>query len=69
MSEKEKQKLIKELTLEMNRFKERGQDTLEHEVAIEYLKKGWTDEDLDNFELLDACINDLETILSDYGVR
>lgn len=56
-----KQKLIDALKVE------REQSTLEHDVAIEYLETGRTDESPDEFELLDACMHDYETILSDYG--
>ena len=62
-----KQKLIDALKVERGYFEARGQSTLEHDVAIEYLETGTTDEDPDEFELLDACMNDYETICSDYG--
>jgi len=62
-----KQKLIDALKVERGHFEARGQSTLEHDVAIEYLETGKTDEDSDEFELLDACMNDYETMLSDYG--
>jgi len=62
-----KQKLIDALKVERELFKKRGQSTLEHDVAIEYLETGRTDESPDEFELLDACMHDYETILSDYG--
>ena len=62
-----KQKLIEALKVERGHFEARGQSTLEHDVTIEYLENGRTDEDPDEFELLDACMNDYETILSDYG--
>ncbi len=61
-----KQKLIDALKVERGHFEKRGQSTLEHDVAIEYLETGRTDEDPDEYELLDACINDYETMLSDY---
>lgn len=62
-----KQKLINALKVERGHFEARGQSTLEHDVAIEYLETGKTDEDSDEFELLDACMHDYETMLSDYG--
>ncbi len=62
-----KQKLIDALKVERGHFEKRGHSTLEHDVAIEYLETGRTDEDPDEYELLDACINHYETMLSDYG--
>lgn len=67
MGEK-KQKLIDALKAERDGFEKRGFDTLEHDVAIEYLETGKTDESPDDFELLDACMYDYNTMLSDYGV-
>jgi hypothetical protein len=64
--DKRKQKLIDALKAERGRFKVRGQNTVEHDVAIEYLETGKTDKDPDEFELLDACMNDYDTTLSDY---
>jgi hypothetical protein len=60
--------LIIALERERDQFKTRGQSTTEHDVAIEYLEKGKTDEDPEEFELLYACMEDFETICSDYGV-
>lgn len=62
-----KQKLIDALKVERGHFEARGQSTVEHDVAIEYLETGKTDEDSDEFELLDACMYDYETMLYDYG--
>ncbi len=62
-----KQKLIDALKVERGHFEARGQSTLEHNVAIEYLETGKTDEDPEEFELLYACMNDYDTTLSDYG--
>lgn len=62
-----KQKLIDALKFERDLFLLRGQNTLEHDVSIEYLEVGITHEDPDKFELLYAVINDYETICSDYG--
>ena len=58
-----KQKLIDALKIERGHFEARGQSILEHDVAIEYLETGRTDE----FELLDACMNDYDIMCSDYG--
>ncbi len=38
----------------------------EHNVAIDYLIRGTTKENPDKWELLDACVNDIETLYSDY---
>jgi len=66
--EERKQKLIAALKEEREFFLKRGQDTIEHDVAISYLLLGSYDENPDHYELLDACINDFDTICSDYGV-
>jgi hypothetical protein len=61
--------LIIELEKERASFDKRHQDTVDHDVAINYLKHGVLPSmGVDQFELLDACINDFETICSDYGV-
>jgi hypothetical protein len=62
-----KQKLIDALKVERGYFEARGQSTLEHDFAIEYLETGRTDEDTDEFELLDAVMNDFDMVCSDYG--
>ena len=61
-----KQKLIDALKSERSRFEKRGQSTLEHDIAIEYLETGKTTEDPEEFQLLDAVMNDYETTCSDY---
>ncbi len=65
--EERKQKLIDALKIERGCFEARGQSTLEHDVAIEYLETGITDEDPNDFDLLDACMYDFDTVCSDYG--
>lgn len=65
--DKRKQKLIDALKVERGNFEARGQSTLDHDAAIEYLETGKTDKDPDEFELLDACMYDYEIMLSDYG--
>lgn len=62
-----KLKLIEALKEERSRFEQRGQSTFEHDITIEYLETGKTDEDPDEYELLDAVINDFITTCSDYG--
>jgi hypothetical protein len=64
-----KQKLIDALKIERRNFEARGQDTLDHDLAIEYLIKNNTSENPDKFELLSACINDYETMLYDYVLQ
>jgi hypothetical protein len=63
-----KLKLIAALKDERERFLQRSQSTLEHDIAIEYLEKGNTDENPDEYELLDAVMNDFDSTCSDYGV-
>lgn len=63
-----KLKLIDALKVERGHFVSRGQSTLDHDVAIKYLETGRTDEDPDDFELLDAAMNDYDTMCSDYDV-
>lgn len=62
-----KLKLIEALKQERARFEKNEQSTLEHDVAIEYLETGKTDEDPDEFELLGAAMEDYDTLCSDYG--
>lgn len=61
-----KQRLIDALKVEREQFKARGQSTLEHNVAIDYLETGKTNKHPDDFPLLDAVMNDYETVCSDY---
>jgi hypothetical protein len=62
-----KLKLIEALKEERERFFQRGISTLEHDIVIEYLETGKTDEDPDEYELLDAVMNDFDCVCSDYG--
>lgn len=64
--ETKKQLLIEALKQERLRFSNRGQSTLGHDVAIDYLETGTTNEDPDEFELLDAVMNDFDCVCSDY---
>ena len=63
-----KEKLLDELEKERDRFISRNQETTEHDVAIDYLKYGILPKYPDNYELLDAILNDFETTCRDYGV-
>lgn len=63
-----KEKLIIALEKECQLFSNRHQDTEEHDVAINYLKHGVLPSmDVDQFKLLDAVINDFDTICRDYN--
>ena len=64
-----KQKLIDALKVERDWFEKSGHSTIEHDVAIAYLESGSYNENPDYYELLDACINDYDTVCSDYGVN
>lgn len=64
-----KEKLAEALKLERERFASRGQSTKEHDIAIDYLISGSTNKDCDDWELLDACMNDFDCTCSDYGVE
>lgn len=66
--EERKEALIQALQKERERFAQRGQDTMEHDVAIYYLQTGTTEEDPEEFELLDACMHDFDVVCKDYGV-
>ena len=61
-----RQQLINALKEERENFKARQQNTLEHDFAIHYLETGEVKVDPDEYELLDACINDYDAVLSDY---
>lgn len=66
-----KLKLISALEQEKDRLKMRGMDTEDHSITIRYLKTGVHGlgrEEIQDYDLLDACVNDYETLLSDYGV-
>ena len=67
--EERKQKLIEALKSERLRFAERGQDTTEHDIAIQFLLLGKTSCNPDKWELLDAVMNDFDTVCSDYGCQ
>lgn len=63
-----KKKLIDALIKERELFKERGQSTLNHDCAIEFLETGKTDKNPEDFDLLDAAMNDFDCLCSDYEV-
>lgn len=63
-----KLKLLEALKKERERFLQIGHIALEHDIAIEYIETGKTDEDPDEYELLDAIMNDFDCVCSDYGI-
>ena len=67
VEEERKQKLIEALKAERLRFMQRGGDSTEHDIAIDYLIKGKTSSNPNSWELLDAVMNDFDTVCSDYG--
>ena len=65
-----KTKLIEALEEERKSFDRRHQDTSDHDAAINYLKHGVTPSmGIDQFEILDAVVNDFEQICRDYDVK
>lgn len=65
--EKKKVKLITALEKEREEFNVRHHDTNNHDIALNWLKHGLLpSQDVDQFELLNACINDFDTICKDY---
>lgn len=66
ISEK-KSKLIEALKAERLLFVKRGQNTIEHDIAIDYLINGQTDKSPEKWELLDAAMNDFDTLCEDYN--
>lgn len=66
--EEKKLKLIEALKEERKSFKMLELDTTDHDIAIQYLQTGETSANPDKWELLDAVMNDFETVCSDYGI-
>jgi hypothetical protein len=68
--QEKKEALIKALENERDEMvKNHNTSPIEHNATIEYLKTGKTDKHPDDFELLDAAMNDYKTFLSDYGIK
>ena len=63
---KKKEHLILEIERERERFARSGQDTEDHDLAITFLKSGEKPERWENYEILAACVEDIETMYSDY---
>ena len=68
LTRKEKEQvIIAALEDERALFAGRSQSTKNHDVTIEFLKTGNGEvEDVDKYDLLDAAINDFETLYDDY---
>jgi hypothetical protein len=64
-----KEKLIEELKKERERFLNRNQDTIEHDLTIKYLQTGILPRNWEDYELLGAAKDDFNTLCSDYGVK
>lgn len=62
----EKEQLIERLESERQWFEEISKDITDHELAIEYLKTGNINGELEENELLDACVNDFQEIYKVY---
>ncbi len=68
--EDKKQKLIEALEKERSLFDKRHQDIQDHDIAINYLKyEVLPSMGIDQFELLDAIINDFDSICNDYNIN
>ena len=64
--EDRKKKLIEALKAEKIRLMAKGNDGAEHNAAIDYLITGTVFNNPDEYPLLDACLNDYDTLLTDY---
>lgn len=65
-----KEKLIAALQKERDLFNAQHLDTNDHDVALSYLKYGVLPSmGVDQYELLNAAINDFDILCSDYGIN
>jgi len=64
-----KLKLIEELIKERKSFADRQHDTTNHDMAIAWLRFDVTPSNPEQYELLDAVMNDFETVCSDYNLK
>lgn len=62
-----KEKLIEALKKERERFIKWGKPTKDHDLTIEYLETGDYPQDYEDFEILEAAINDFDCICQDYS--
>lgn len=68
-TETKKQELIDALIKEQDRIKSKHQNenTREHAAVILYLKHdAYSQKDLESYEMLQAAVNDFETLYNDY---
>ncbi len=64
-----KAQLLEAITAEKKRLDSQGRITLDHELTIQYLTKGTSPvamSNVESWELLDAAMNDFETMYKDY---
>jgi hypothetical protein len=61
-----KEELIAALKKERELFKSRSMSTFEHDLAIKYLETGYKPVDYYDHELLQAAVDDYDTLCSDY---
>lgn len=68
MEDGNKKELIQALEREKASLLKHDMDVTEHDITIAFLKTGFipTFVDVNEYSLLEACINDLDTIISDY---
>jgi hypothetical protein len=64
-----KLKLIEELKKEAERLRKQHLVTIDHQYAIEYLETGKLPMliNIEEYDILNAAVNDYECLLSDYG--
>ena len=65
-----KLKLIEELKKEAERLRKQQAVTIDHRYTIEYLETGKLPMliNIEEYDILNAAVNDYECLLSDYGV-
>lgn len=65
--EEKKQKLIEKIKEERDSFINNHHHTTEHDLVIKYLETGkYKEENVEQYGLLDAVINDFKQVYSDY---
>ena len=68
MEQIKKDKLIIALQEEKNIFARNGNNVKDHELSIHYIRTGEIKADLEYYEILNACVNDIECLYNDYCV-
>lgn len=69
---KDKKQLLRDaLEKERGFLASKGKDTLDHELAMYYLETGeiGTSGNLYDFEILQACVEDIEMLFNDYDIN